>query len=129
MKGKLLNLGLIFTSLLGYLEWGESNLVFMISTELEILSKLFTDPASVLHPFVLLPLFGQALLVVTLFQKSPGRGLTYTGLLRVGFLLLFMFLIGVIGLNFKIIFSTLLFLFLSVVTVRYHQAIRSGPAD
>lgn len=127
MKGKLLNISLILTSLLGYLEWGENNQAFLIETELEILSKLLTDPASALHPFVLFPLFGQALLVVTLFQKFPDRWLTYTGLVGVGILLLFMFLIGLMNLNYKIIFSTLPFLFLCVVTVRYHQTIRSEP--
>lgn len=70
MKSKLLNFLLIVTSLLGYLEWGGDNHIFLFKAEAEILSKLFTDPLSVLHPFTLLPLAGQIILLITLFQKK-----------------------------------------------------------
>lgn len=70
MKAKILNLLLILTSLIGYLEWGKDASVFFFQAEAQILSKLFTDTQSVLHPLILLPLAGQLLLLITLFQKN-----------------------------------------------------------
>ena len=100
--------------------------MFLIQGEIEIISKLFTDPTSVLHPFILLPLIGQVLLAVTLFQKSPGRIMTYLGLAGIGILLLLMFFIGVMELHFKILLSVLPFLVTGYFTIRHHQSIRSN---
>jgi hypothetical protein len=75
MKSKILNLGLILTSVFGYLEWGSGNHAFMFQAEAELLGKLFTDPASVVHPFTLLPLAGQLMLEITWFQPKPGKRL------------------------------------------------------
>lgn len=84
------------------------------------MSKLLTDPASVLHPFTLLPLVGQMILLWTLFQKQPGKWLTFTGLAGIGILILFMFVIGLISLNYKIVLSTLPFLIVAFLTIRHH---------
>ena len=119
MKHKILNLALVLTSLIGYLEWGTGSKMFLFQGEMEILSKLFTDPGSVLHPFTLLPLFGQILLLVTLAQKQPGKWLTYIGLACIGILLVFMFVIGLISFNYKILLSTLPFLVTAVLTIRH----------
>lgn len=69
MKPKILNALLIVTSLLGYLEWSGDSYTFLFQAEAEILHKLFTNPSSVVHPFILLPLIGQILLLITLFQN------------------------------------------------------------
>ena len=53
MKSKILNLLLIVTSLFGYLEWGGNNSILLFQAEADIISKLFTDPTSVIHPFIL----------------------------------------------------------------------------
>lgn len=118
MKIKWLNIGLILTSLLGYLEWGGGNSIFLVQAEWEIVLKLFTDPMSVIHPFVLLPLIGQLLLVLTLFQNRPGKRLTYWGMAGIGILLVLMFFIGLIGINLKVVLSTLPFLLLSIYTLK-----------
>lgn len=120
MKSKGLNVLLILTSLIGYLEWGKNNKSFLFQAEVEIISKLFTDPLSVLHPFTFLPLIGQLILVFTLFQKSPNRFLTFVGMIGIGILLMLMFAIGAMTLNFYIVLSTVPFLMVSVLTVRYH---------
>lgn len=119
MKGKILNGLLILTSLFGYLEWGKDNSVFLFQAEAEVISKLFTDPASAAHPFTILPLVGQLLLFITLFQKRPLNVLTYTGMAGIGVLLVFMFVIGVVSLNFRIAFSTIPFLIVSFLTVKH----------
>ncbi|MBK8627831.1 MAG: hypothetical protein IPN86_20380 [Saprospiraceae bacterium] len=117
MKSKILNALLIVTSLFGYLEWSGNSHTFLFQAEAEILYKLFTSPTSVVHPFILLPLIGQILLLITLFQKSPSKILTYISISGLGLLLGFMFVIGIISQNYKIILSTIPFLMVVVATV------------
>lgn len=105
MKSKILNLLLIVTSLFGYLEWGGNNSILLFQAEADIISKLFTDPTSVIHPFILLPLVGQILLLVSVFQNKPSHLLTYIGIACLALLLGFMFVIGILSLNYKIIFQ------------------------
>jgi len=69
MKIKFLNGLLILTSLVGYLEWAGNNHLFLFQAEADIIKKLITDPKSVMHPFILLPIIGQVLLLITLFKK------------------------------------------------------------
>ena len=121
MKGKILNLLLLITSLIGYLEWGSGNHSFLFQVEAEVISKLITNAKSVIHPFTLLPLAGQLLLIITLFQKTPGRYLTYLGIAGIGILLILMFAIGLMGLNFKIVLSTLPFLTVAFLAFRHHR--------
>jgi len=121
MKSKFYNVLLIATSLIGYLQWGGNHHLFLFQAEGEIVSKLFTDPASVLHPLTLLPMIGQLILVVTLFQKVPGRVLTYIGIGCLAILLGLMFVIGVMDLNYKILFSTLPFMVVAVLAVRHFR--------
>ncbi|MBK8054647.1 MAG: hypothetical protein IPK35_15620 [Saprospiraceae bacterium] len=117
MKPKILNALLIVTSLFGYLEWSGDSHTFLFQAEAEILYKLFTNPTSVVHPFILLPLAGQVLLFITLFQKSPSKILTYVSVAGLGLLLGFMFIIGIISQNYKILISTLPFLVVAVLTI------------
>jgi len=121
MKSKFLNLLVVLTSLFGYLEWGGNNHAFLFGAEAGILLKLFTSPASVSHPFVMLPLAGQLMLLISLFQKSPGKILTYSGIGCLAVLLLFMFAIGLLSLNMKVIFSTVPFIAVSIFTIRHYR--------
>ena len=120
MKSKILNLCVLLTSLFGYLEWGRDMHMFLFQGEAEIFIKLFRDPMSVIHPLTLLPLAGQLVLIYTLFQKKPGRALTYIGVACLSVLLLFIFLIGVISLNYKITISVIPFIVSAVLAV-IHQ--------
>jgi cobalamin biosynthesis protein CobD/CbiB len=118
MNLKTCNALLVLTSLFGYLEWGGGNKMFLFEGEWQIIQKLFSNPAEVMHPFVLIPLAGQLLLIATLFQSEPDKRLTWVGMAAIAVLLLFMFLIGVLSLNFKILFSTVPFLVLAMLTIR-----------
>lgn len=121
MKIKILNSLLIISSLFGYLEWGGNNHQFLFQAEAGIIYKFFSEPSSVLHPFVLLPLFGQILLLITLFQKTPNKRLTYIAIGCLGILLAFMFVIGILSFNLNIIISTIPFLVLAVYTILYYK--------
>ena len=118
MKRKILNGLVILTSLFGYLEWGSGNSSFLLQAEWEVLRKLFSEPLAVIHPFTLLPLLGQTLLLVTLFQKSPGKWLTYIGLACLGLLLLLITFIGAISVNYKIFLSTVPFIVTAIFAIR-----------
>lgn len=121
MKAKTLNLLLILSSLVGYLEWGKGHHSFLFQAEAEVLSKLFSDPMSAIHPFTILPIVGQLILLATLFQKNPSKILTFCGMGGIGLLLVLMFAIGIMGVNVKIIVSTLPFLVISILTIQHHR--------
>ncbi len=119
MQLKLLNFVLIVSSLIGYLAWGGNQHMYLFQAEAEIISKLFTDPLSVLHPFTIFPMLGQLLLLVTLFQQKPSKVLTIISLIGLGILLALMCFIGIISSNLKIILSTLPFLLTATITIVY----------
>jgi type IV secretory pathway VirB6-like protein len=121
MKNKLIISGLVLSSFIGYLEWGKDSKSFLIQAELEVLSKIFTDPASVVHPFTLVPLMGQILLLITLFQKKPSRLLAFIGIGSIGILLLFMFFIGILSFNLKILASTIPFIVLCFAFIKINR--------
>ena len=117
MKRKVMNGLAILSSLFGYLEWGGGNRMFLFQGELEVLGKFVSDPIAAAHPFTLLPLFGQMLLLVTLFQTKPSRLLTFIGLAGLGLLMGFMFLIGLLSFNFKVLISTVPFIVTAVFAI------------
>ncbi len=121
MKSKILNLVLLLTSLIGYLEWGGDNKMFLYEIEWDVLTKMVKDPLSVLHPLTLLPMAGQILLLITLFQKTPSKLLTYIGMGCIGILLLLMFAIGIMNQDFKILGSTIPFLATAVLVVIHNR--------
>lgn len=124
MKTKILNLLLLITSLLGYLEWAGNNHLFLFEAEVQLLSKLFTNPLAVLHPFIILPIIGQVLLVITLFQKTPSKILTYISVGSLGLLLVFMLLVGILSLNAKIVFSTIPFIVVAVMIIKFYKRVK-----
>lgn len=121
MKAKILNLLLILSSFVGYLEWGKNGKMFLLQGELDVIPKLFSDPGSVLHPFIILPLLGQIFLVFTLFQNNPSKVLTYIGIGCIALLLLLVTFISVIDLNYKMFLSTIPFIVTSVLTVIHNR--------
>ena len=116
-RRKILNGLAILSSLFGYLEWGGGNDAFLFQAEMEVLGKLVSDPVSAAHPITLLPLLGQVLLIVTLFQKEPSRLLTYLEIACLALLLVFMFLIGLLSLNLNIFLSTIPFLVVAILAI------------
>jgi hypothetical protein len=124
MKSKILNFLLITFSLFVYLEWSGNNHLFLLEAEIEILSKLFVNPKSVIHPFIILPLMAQFLLLVTLFQKSASKKLTYISIFGLGLLVYFLLFVGLISLNYKIVISTIPFVLLSILTILHHKKLK-----
>lgn len=98
---------------MGYLSWGGGNHMFLFEAEAVIIYKIFIKPASVFHPFVLLPMLGQIILMITVLQKKISQKLTLLGIACLFILIGFMFLIGLISMQFKILVSTIPFISLS----------------
>ncbi|WP_353151370.1 hypothetical protein [Flavobacterium sp.] len=121
MKSKILNFLLIVFSLFGYLEWSGNQHIFLLEAEIEIFSKLFINPKSVIHPFIILPIIAQFLLLFTLSQKTPSKKLTYISIFGLGLLLGFMLFVGLVSLNYKIVISTIPFVLLSILTILHHR--------
>lgn len=109
MKPKVLNLLLLLSFQIGYLEWGTNQHQFIFEAQSEIIFKAFENLMGVLHPFTVLPFLGECLLVLTLFQKNTNRKLMITGALLLGFFMFSLFLIGLASLKIKIIISVLPF--------------------
>ena len=114
---KLLNILLLVTFPFGYLEWGNNNHRFIFQSATDIFKKAGDNIENILHPFILIPFAGIVLLIYTLFQKVPGRKLTYTALACLSTLMLLLFLIGIMGLNFKMLLSTIPFLTVGVIVI------------
>jgi hypothetical protein len=101
---------LVLTSLIGYLEWGQGHHTFLFSLEYDIITTMFRNPTAILHPFVIVPLFGHIILIGTSFQRNPPRLYTYVGMACISVLLFMMFVVGCLSMNIKIILSTMPFL-------------------
>ena len=120
LKGmkKTFNFLLIITSLFGYTEWGENNHAFIFEMEYEILEHFTSKMGAFSHPLILIPLIGQLLLIVTLFQKEPNKKLTFIGLGCLSLIILMFLLVGILSINFKIIGSTIPFILVAILTIR-----------
>ena len=125
-KSKFINVLVILSSLLGYLEWSGDSSTFLFQAEWDVITGLFNNPQAMIHPFILIPLAGQALLLITLFQKKPSRILTYSSIACMSLLLVFMFGIGLLSQNYKITLSTVPFLVMIFAAIRHHRRQRMG---
>jgi hypothetical protein len=116
MKLKLYLAALFISSFFVYLSWSQTSSAFLFQMEYEILAKLFRDPLSVLHPFTIIPLIGQVLLLISLLQKQPNNLLMKLGISSLLFLIGFIFIVGLLSLQLTIIISTVPFISLAVLS-------------
>lgn len=116
MTPRLINIALLITSLICYLEWGGGNSGFLFQMEYELFKK--ADLKDSLHVMVVAPLVGQLILLFTVFQKTPGRRLTAIGIGLLSVLVLMILLVGILGLNYKIFLSTIPFIVFAVFFIK-----------
>ena len=117
---KLLNICLLITSLLGYMEWGGGNHAFLFQAEYDIVTGAKTLQ-QVLHPFIVIPVFGQLMLLITVFQKQPNKAMTIIGLGSLSLIMLFLFFIGILGFNYKMILCAVPFIVTAVFILRFNR--------
>lgn len=119
LKNKRVVNGLvIITFLLGYMEWGTDNKAFIFQAVAALFTSIPNDFYGLLNPFVLIPFAGIIMLAITLFQLSPNRKLSVIGLACLGVLIVFLFFIGLLSGNYKIILSTIPFLTVAALSLR-----------
>ena len=107
MRLKYLVFLIILSSFIGYLEWGTESKTFLIIAEAEIIHKIITHPSSVIHPFILIPLLGQLLLVYQLIKNKLQKIILYLAISCIALLFIFMLFIAITTLNLKILLSVL----------------------
>lgn len=106
---KLLHLLVIIASLIGYLEWGNKQHVFVFQAEAQIFFSILKHPNSVFHPLVILPFLGQLLLASNIFKPNPKSIISILGICCIGVLFLLVLLAGLLSKNYKIIIFTIPF--------------------
>lgn len=121
MKIKLLITALFFTSLIGYLEWGKNNSIFLIEAEWQIIKKIYKHPQAIMHPMILFPMLGQLLLIIALFK--PLKKIILLAISCIALLFVFMFIIAVVSINIKILLAVLPFLIFAIYTIYYLRKI------
>jgi hypothetical protein len=114
----LVNCLVVVTFFLGYMEWGADNRAFLFQAAAALLISLPNDLEGLLNPFVIIPLAGMIMLVITFFQKNPSRKLSLIGLACLAVFMVFLFFIGLISMNFKIALSTIPFLACAMLSLR-----------
>jgi hypothetical protein len=117
---KRLNLLLILSSLIGYLEWAGGNHGFLIQMEYGLLFGDQQHAENFAHPIIMLPLAGQFILIYTLFQKTPSRFLSIVGLACLSVLMLLLTFIAIADTNWRIGISVLPFLIIGALVIRAH---------
>jgi hypothetical protein len=111
---RVLLLGLAITPLFCYLEWGGNNSAFLFEAEYLILFGNKNKADTFTHPLILLPILGQVLILFSAFKADSRRWVVMTGIAFQAILIVFIFLAGAFGLNWKVMLSTFPFLGLSV---------------
>lgn len=124
---RFLNICLLLTFLLGYIEWGKTHSLFIFQAEAEIFVKGKNDFKTFLHPLILIPFLGQLIILYTIFQKIINRTLSLIGLTFLSILMLLLLVIGILNFNVKITGSTLPFVITGIFVLRYNR--KRSPKD
>lgn len=108
---------LIVSSLVGYLRWGGTQNAFFFEIEAEIFANVFVKPLDLLHPVIGMPLTGQLLLLITLFQSRPNRVMSWLGFGLLSPLLFFVLIISIAAGELEMMLSVLPYLFFATLYV------------
>lgn len=115
----ILVIGLLISSLFCYLEWADQS-TFLWEVEWMLLTNKASN-GSFTHPFILIPILGQLLLVIALFKKQSPFRFVFIGMAFISLLVLMILLVGLLSLNVKIIVSALPYLIFSVACIIYYK--------
>lgn len=107
---RLLNVLLLICFSFCYLEWPGDHSSFFYQLEYTILTKEGDLLNTLTHPLILTGILSQLILVVCIFYPKPLNKLNGIGILALTLLVIFILLVGILGMNFKIIASVMPFL-------------------
>ena len=120
-KEKTIIILLLFTSLIGYTEWGKNQAMFLFQMELNLFFEAKKSLANLSHPLIFIPLLGQFTLIYALLKKYPKKIIIVTGASAIFILLFVFFIVGLLTQNSKIIGSTLPFLIVYFYTIIFYK--------
>ena len=126
---RLINLSLLISFLLCYLEWGKTNHGFVFQLEYDMFSQGKGVISSFGHPLDLVPFCGQLLILYAVFQKAPNRRLTLIGLVLLSVLVLLILMVGLLSLNPRIAVSTVPFILISLFLLLYYRNSKSAKPE
>jgi hypothetical protein len=106
---RLLKLAVLLSSMLCYLEWGQTNSSFIFEVEYSVLS-MNGSADSFMHPLIILPVIGQVLMLVSICMKHHSKVVTNLGILLLGSLVVVILFVGLLSLNPRTIISTIPFI-------------------
>lgn len=121
-----INIGLLLSFLVCYMEWGGGNSSFVFQAEYHILFEKKEMAETITHPIVLAGLLGQLALLISAFWQNRPRLLNILAIVLLGIIVLFVFLIGALSANIKMLASALPFLVLTIVYFRMFR--KAKPA-
>jgi len=110
---RLINLALLLSFLVCYLEWGGNQSAFLFEIEYSLLTGS-KDYHTFIHPLIFLPFIGQLILLHSLFRKEGGKRVTLIGWMLLSLLVVLILVVGLLTLDPKIIVSTLPFVLVSI---------------
>lgn len=109
-KLRLLNGGLLISFLFCYLEWAGGNSTFIYKAEWDIFTNLNNLQQNFSHPIILICLFGQVAILYSVLATNPIKWINVTGVILLMVFVFFLWLIGWMALNKKMILLNFPFL-------------------
>lgn len=116
---RLLNIALFIAFLFCYVDWGHGGAEFIFQAQIDIFSKLTTQPDILLSPLILFPLLGQGFLLLATFPKNINtyRQLTNIGLLCLTFIVLLITGMSLFTSKWVSFITTIPYLLLAVIII------------
>jgi hypothetical protein len=111
---RLLNIFLLLTFQIGYLEWPPQHSMFVFEAAYEILSKTETLFSNLTHPIILLGLLAQLVLFMAAIVPKSNKKINAVGIVILGLLMLLFLLISLLSKNIKMFAAALPYLIISV---------------
>lgn len=107
---------ILLSSLIPYLNWGGENHAFLFQIEWEIIKKLCSDPAQVIHPLIIIPVLSQVI-IITFGLFIPKVRPVFIGIIGLFLLFIFIFLGGFLSANLWMILSGVPFVISSILFI------------
>ncbi|MCG2611946.1 hypothetical protein LZZ90_10550 [Flavobacterium sp. SM15] len=114
---RIANIGILFTSLLGYMEWGKGQNSFIYEIEYELFFKKPHLIENLTHPILLASLSGQILIIYCIVKNKKTAKSNIVGMILLSLIMLLILLAGALSSNAKMIFSTFPFLIFSAILI------------
>lgn len=92
-------MALLFSSLIGYLRWGQGMFAVLGQVEWMILTDTSHYRDNLTHPLILLPFVGQLLLLISAFRKHSGIWYLFVGTALLGLIIQMVLLVGLLSKN------------------------------